>query len=75
MLLLYAIATKNLSECISQQNYCILLATIKHSRLYFFTVFITIGKLQNLYVVFVAVILNLAVSVRAANSLLLYALA
>ena len=41
----------------------------------FFAVSIKTGKLQNSYVVLIAVILNMAVSIRAANSLLLYALA
>ena len=40
-----------------------------------FAVFIKNGKLQNFYVILIAVILNMAVSLRAANSLLLYALA
>ena len=41
----------------------------------FFALFIKIGKSQNSYMVLIAVILDLAVSIRAANSLLLYALA
>ena len=41
----------------------------------FFAVSVKTGKLQNSYVVLIAVILNMAVSIRAANSLLLYALA
>ena len=77
MLLLYAVATKKtLVNVISQQNYCIVFGNhASHILNCIFCFFIKTEKLQNFYIVSVAVILNLAVSLRAVNSPLLYALA
>ena len=62
MLLLYAVATKkNLSECISQQNYCTYFTGCFYMGIHqtlsnvFLDVFIKIGKLQNSYVLSIAV--------------------
>ena len=59
MLLLDALATKKLSECISQQNYCISLvvstwAAIKHFRLYFWLFSKRLEKLKKFCVVSIA---------------------
>ena len=75
MLLLYAVATKKPLVNVFPNKIIVFFWQPSNTFNCIFSVFITIGKLQNLYVVLIAMILKLAVSIRSANSLLLYALA
>ena len=75
MLLLYVIATKETLVNVFLNKIIVFFWQPSNTFDCIFSVFIKTGKLQNLYVVSIAVILNMAVSLRAADSLLLYALA
>ena len=75
MLLLYAVATKNTLVNVFLNKIIVLFGNHQTLSIVFFAVFIKTRKFQNFYVVLIALILNLAVSLRTANSLLLYALA
>ena len=75
MLLLYAIATKETLVNVFLNKIIVFFGNYQTLSIVFFAFFIKTGKFQNFYVVSIAVILNMAVSLRAADSLLLYALA
>ena len=75
MLLLYAIATKETLVNVFLNKIIVFFWQPSNTFDCIFSVFIKTRKLQNFYLVLTAVILDMAVSLRAANSLLLYALA